>query len=199
MRFDSFTSRHLAPAAAAGVLALGTASPALAHGGASPGGFAGGALHPLGGLDHLLAMVAVGLWAAQLGGRALLGVPLAFLAALAAGAGVAWAGVALPAVEPGILASLVVIGLLVACAVRMPAALGAGLVAVFALLHGHAHGAEMPAAGAPALYALGFLAATALLHLGGIAAGRLLPRGFYAVRAAGAAVAAAGGLLALGL
>lgn len=199
MRFDSFTFRRLAPAIAAGLLALGAASPALAHPGGVGGGFAGGALHPLAGLDHLLAMLAVGLWAAQLGGRALWGVPLAFLAALAAGAGLAWAGVALPAVEPGILASLVVIGLLVAFAVRMPAALGAGLVAVFALLHGHAHGAEMPTAAAPALYALGFLAATALLHLGGLAAGRLLPHGLYAVRTAGAAVAAAGGLLALGL
>jgi urease accessory protein len=150
--------------------------------------------HPLAGLDHLLAMVAVGLWAAQLGGRAIWQVPAAFVGALALGASLALAGVAVPAVEPGIMASLLVMGLLIAFAVRLPAAVGTALVAVFAVCHGHAHGTEMPMASAPLLYGAGFVLATAALHALGVALGwagaRLVSPAL--TRAAGAAIAIAG-------
>ena len=171
------------------------AEPAAAHTfGAEGAGFATGFGHPLLGLDHLLAMVAVGLWAAQLGGRALWQVPAAFAVTLATGAGLALAGVALPAVEPGILASLMVLGLLVAFAVRLPSGGAMALVTLFAVWHGHAHGAEMPTAASPVLYGLGFVLATCLLHAAGVALGWgarrvLLPS---LARWAGAAVAAVG-------
>ena len=182
----------------AGALALATAlasGPAAAHTfGAEGAGFAAGLSHPLFGADHLLAMVAVGLWAAQLGGRAIWQVPAAFVVALAAGALLAFAGVGLPVVEPGIMASVLVLGLLVAGAVRLPAAASMALVGLFALCHGHAHGAEMPAAANPPLYGLGFLLATAVLHALGLALGFVAARQAApaAARYAGAAIAAAG-------
>jgi urease accessory protein len=169
--------------------------PASAHTlGAHGAGFAAGFSHPLLSLDHLLAMVAVGLWAAQLGGRAMWQVPAAFVGALALGAVLALAGVAVPAVEPGILASLLVMGLLIAFAVRLPAAVGTALVAVFAVCHGHAHGTEMPMAATPLLYGAGFVLATTALHVLGVALGwagaRLVSPAL--TRAAGAAIATAG-------
>lgn len=178
---------------AAVVLALAS-GPAAAHGlDAAGGGFAAGFGHPLLGLDHLLAMIAVGLWASQLGGRGLWQVPAAFVVMLAVGAGLALAGVPLPAVEPGIMASLLVLGLLVAFAVRLPTAAGMALVALFALCHGHAHGAEMPAAASAWLYGGGFVLATAALHATGAVLGwAASPR---LTRAAGAAVAGLGALL----
>jgi urease accessory protein len=178
-------------------------SPAAAHTfGAYGAGFVAGLSHPLSGLDHLLAMVAVGLWASQLGGRAIWRVPAAFVGALAAGAGLAVMGVGLPAVEPGIMASMLVLGLLVAFAVRPPAAAGMAIVALFALFHGHAHGAEMSEAAQPLLYGLGFALASVALHgvgIGlGIGASRLSTP--MVTRLAGAAVATAGlwALLAAG-
>jgi len=180
------------------LLAIGAAlasQPAAAHTfGAGGAGFATGFAHPLVGLDHLSAMIAVGLWAAQLGGRALWQAPAAFVVTLAAGAGLAVLGVGLPAVEPGIMASVLVLGLLIAFTVRLRPAAAMALVGAFALFHGHAHGAEMPEAANPFLYAGGFALATALLHGVGVglgwAAGRaLLPA---LARAAGAAFAAAG-------
>lgn len=185
-------SARVGAAAAALTLAAG---PAAAHTfGAEGAGFAAGFGHPLLGFDHLLAMVAVGLWAGQLGGRAAWLVPAAFVGALAAGAGMALAGAALPAVEPAILASVLALGLLVAFAVRLPAGVAMALVAAFALCHGHAHGAEMPAAASPLLYGLGFVLATVLLHAAGLALGRAATRLVLPAlaRAAGAAVAAAG-------
>jgi urease accessory protein len=182
----------------AGAMALATAlasGPAAAHTfGAEGAGFAAGLGHPLFGADHLLAMVAVGLWAAQLGGRAVWQVPAAFVVALVAGALLALAGVGLPAVEPGIMASVLVLGLLVAGAVRLPAAAGMALVGLFALCHGHAHGAEMPAAADPALYGLGFVLATGFLHALGLALGFVAARQAApaAARCAGAAIAVAG-------
>ena len=137
-------------------------------------GWTGGLLHPFLGADHVLAMVAVGLWAAQQGGRALWGVPLAFVSVLVAGALAAVAGFPLPAVEPGIAATVVALGLLVAGAVRVPLAGGMAVAGVFALLHGHAHGSEWIAQGSLWSYAAGFVVATALLHASGIAAGRAL-------------------------
>ena len=151
-------------------LALSTA-PAFAH--LNPqehGSFMAGFSHPLFGLDHILVMVAVGLWASQIGGRALWLVPAAFVGTMAFGFGLAVAGVDLPFVEPAILASVVALGLLVAMAARFDTIASAALVAAFALFHGHAHGGELGAAGA-ASFGVGFVVATALLHAAGIAIG----------------------------
>jgi urease accessory protein len=151
-------------------LALSTA-PAFAH--LNPqehGSFMAGFSHPLFGLDHILVMVAVGLWASQIGGRALWLVPAAFVGTMAVGFGLAVAGVDLPFVEPAILASVVALGLLVAMAARFDTIASAALVAAFALFHGHAHGGELGAAGA-ASFGIGFVVATALLHAAGIAIG----------------------------
>ena len=126
--------------------------------------------HPLFGLDHILVMVAVGLWASQIGGRALWLVPAAFVGTMAFGFGLAVAGVDLPFVEPAILASVVALGLLVAMAARFDTVASAAIVAAFALFHGHAHGGELGAAGA-ASFGVGFVVATALLHAAGIALG----------------------------
>ena len=151
-------------------LALSTA-PAFAH--LNPeehGSFMAGFSHPLFGLDHILVMVAVGLWASQIGGRALWLVPAAFVGTMAFGFGLAVAGVDLPFVEPAILASVVALGLLVAMAARFDTIASAALVAAFALFHGHAHGGELGAAGA-ASFGIGFVVATALLHAAGSAIG----------------------------
>jgi len=179
--------------ALATALILGSIGTALAHApGAGEGGLAAGFAHPLLGLDHVMAMVAVGLWASQLGGRALWLVPASFVAVMAVGAALAQA-TALPAVELGIIGSLVVLGALVAFSARLPVAAGALTVGIFALFHGHAHGAEMPA-GSAALFAFGFVAATAVLHGIGVAAGLYWCRtaSGWLVRASGAAVAATG-------
>jgi urease accessory protein len=186
--------------------ALG-ATPALAHLDPSEhGSFMAGFTHPLFGLDHILAMVAVGLWAAMLGGRAIWIVPAAFVGTMALGFGLAMAGVGLPFVEPLILASVVVLGLVVAAAVRLPAVAGALLVGAFALFHGHAHGAELGAATALP-YLFGFVVATALLHAAGIALGLALgsglgigpARGRLLTRALGGATAVAGIALIAGV
>lgn len=179
-------------------LILGSFAPALAHApGAAEAGLAAGFAHPLLGLDHVLAMLAVGLWASQLGGRALWLVPASFVALMAAGAGLGMATL-LPAVELGIVGSLIVLGALVACAARLPATMGAVIVGAFALFHGHAHGAEMPETSA-ALYVGGFLAATALLHGIGVVAGLYAKdAAAWLVRAGGAAVAATGLVFLIG-
>lgn len=177
---------------------MGSVGAAQAHTlGGSGAGFVAGFAHPLGGLDHVLAMVAVGLWAAQLGGRATWQVPLAFVATMAVGGMLGFSGVALPSVELGIAGSLLVLGAMVAAAVRLPVALGAGLVGFFALFHGHAHGAEMPAIASAGLYAFGFMLATALLHAAGLVAGLGLKHraAEWVVRLGGAGVAAAGVVL----
>ncbi|MDC7784460.1 HupE/UreJ family protein [Rhodoplanes sp. TEM] len=192
-------------AALAGGLLLAAATAASAHVGQAPHvhGFGDGFVHPLLGLDHLAAMLAVGLWSATLGGAALLAVPAAFVGLLMIGAVLGAAGVPLPAVEPAITASVVVLGLLVALSVRLPLVPAALLVGAFGLVHGYAHGAEMPAAAAPLAYGLGFVAATALLHAVGIGLGlglgRLAQRrgAVRAARLAGACVAGVGVVLAL--
>jgi urease accessory protein len=145
---------------------------ALAHSGVGHvHGFAQGFLHPLGGVDHVLAMVTVGVFAWQLSGRALWLVPATFVLAMAAGGALGFAGVELPLVEFGIAASVVVLGAIVALKVRTPLAVAMGVVGAFAVFHGHAHGTEMPPDALGAAYAAGFLLATALLHAGGIALG----------------------------
>lgn len=183
------TGLALVPAAAA-------AHPGGAHG---QDGVVSGFLHPLTGADHLAAMVAVGLWAALLGGRATIAVPAAFVALLAAGAAAGAAGLPVPAVEPMIAASVIAIGLATALAFRVPTALAAAVVAVFALFHGAAHGAEMPAAALPLAWAAGLLAATVLLFVAGLVGGVLLAgRDGRLLRTAGAGLAAVGVLLAAG-
>lgn len=180
-----------------------SAMPALAH--LDPGehgSFAAGFTHPLFGLDHVLAMVVVGLWAAMLGGRALWAVPAAFVGVMALGFLLGLADAPLPFVEPVILASVVVLGLVVALALPVPVGAGMALVGFFALFHGHAHGGEMGEAGAFG-YAAGFALATALLHAAGIAIGLGLGRllaggaGRLALRAAGAATMIGGIWLAV--
>jgi urease accessory protein len=128
-----------------------------------------GFLHPFTGWDHLLATFAVGLWAAQLGGRARWMVPVAFVFAMTLGGLGGAASFRLPLAEAGILASLFAIGLFVTAAVRMPLRYACSLVAMFAFAHGHAHGAEMPTHASLVTYAAGFLAATTLLHMAGVA------------------------------
>jgi len=160
-------------------------------------GFAAGAAHPFLGLDHLAAMFAVGLWSAQLGGKALWRVPATFVVMMAVGAGLAYGGVGLPSAETGIAASLLVLGLLIAAAARLPEAAGMMLVGVFALFHGHVHGAELPEAAEPVSYALGFLMSTATLHALGLLSGLTLrSRGVWLVRALGVVIAG-GGLVLL--
>ena len=162
-------------------------------------GFSSGFVHPLAGVDHLVAMVAVGLWAAQMGGRKTWVLPCVFVAAMIFGGLLGMRGVALPFVEQGILASILVLGVLIAAALKLPLPAGAAVVAVFALFHGHAHGSEMPAGIGGAAYSTGFALATALLHATGIAAGLGFQR--FALervaRAAGGVIAALGLLLAL--
>jgi len=160
-------------------------------------GFAAGFAHPFSGLDHLLAMVAVGLWAAQLGGRARWIVPLAFMGAMAAGAALALAGVQLPAVESGIASSVMMLGLLIALAARLPTLTSAILVGAFAVFHGHAHGTELPQAASEALYGAGFLLATGLLHATGLGLGALMHRRLKPVwlRALGGGIAAIGAVM----
>ena len=180
-------------------LALGSGT-AEAHTGADHiFSLAAGFKHPWTGFDHMLAMIAVGLWAGLNGGRALWVWPAAFVGLMVLGGVLGMAGVPLPLVEPGILASVVVLGLLVLTSVRVPVALGAALVACFALLHGHAHGAELPAASAAVTYAIGFALATALLHAIGLSVASIAAgeRGRLAVRGAGALVAVAGAALAI--
>ena len=165
------TRRLLPLLAAASAATVAGATPALAH--LNPGehgSFAAGLSHPLFGADHILAMVAVGLWAWQIGGKAVFAIPAAFVVTMVAGFALALAGVSLPFVEPAILASVVALGLLVALAVRLPLGAGAAIVAVFALFHGYAHGGEIGTATQVA-YGLGFALSTAALHLFGIAIG----------------------------
>jgi urease accessory protein len=161
--------------------------------------FFAGLRHPFTGADHTLAMVAVGLWAGLNGGRALWAWPLAFVGLMIAGGVLGAAEISLPLVEPGILTSVVVLGLLIVLAVRVPLAAGAAIVAVFALLHGHAHGSEVHLELAALPHALGFIAATALLHAFGVGAAYIASGdyGRLVVRGAGALVAALGIYLAL--
>ncbi len=168
----------------------------MAHTGSDDGGHHGfltGALHPLTGPDHLAAMVGVGLWSALIARRAfpdLIWAPLGFAGMLLVGALMGLAGVAMPAVEPMIAASLLVIGLLVVARLRMPGVAAAAIVGVFAIFHGVAHGNELAGESAAAATLAGMLAATALLHGVGIALGWAVRNmNAWAPRFAGAAVA----------
>lgn len=177
------------------LICAGLVEPAFAHTeGGLAGGFAGGFLHPLFGLDHVAAMVAVGLWGAFLGAPAIFILPVVFPLVMAFGGVLGILGIPLPGVEFGIAVSAVVLGLMVALAARPHLAIAAVLVGAFAIFHGYAHGAELPDGADAVAYSLGFVIATGLLHLIGIAFGLLTqwPKGRIAVRAAGSAIAIAG-------
>jgi urease accessory protein len=183
-------------AGASAVLAFAsTASAHPGHGGAT--GLSAGVLHPFTGIDHILAMVAVGLCAAQIGGRALWLLPVTFLSAMVLGGSLALGGTHVPMIEQGIAASVLILGLIIAGGSRLVLPMTAGLVALFAMFHGYAHGAEMHAGLAPAAYGAGFVLATATLHLIGIGIGMALKRNSLPiiVRAAGGAIAIGGVLL----
>lgn len=167
---------------------------ALAHAGGVAGGFASGFTHPMLGPDHVVAMVAVGLWGAFLGQPAIWLLPVVFPLVMAFGGLLGINGVPLPAVEMGIAASAVALGAVVALALRPPLWVAAVLVGAFAIFHGHAHGTELPQAANPLAYGVGFVVATGLLHLSGIALGLLArwPVGVRAVRVGGGLIACAG-------
>jgi urease accessory protein len=178
------------------------ASPATAHvGDGAVGGFVSGFTHPLFGWDHVVAMVAVGLWGAFLGAPAIWLLPIVFPLVMACGGALGVLGAPLPAVEAGIAASAIVLGLAVALAARPPLWVAAVVVGAFAVFHGHAHGSELPEAANALTYAVGFVVATGLLHLLGIGFGLVVrwPAGRVAVRAGGGGIALAGLAFLLGL
>jgi urease accessory protein len=186
------TARHLP---LSWLLLLASASPAFAHvqqGQAQ--GFITGFRHPLSGPDHVLAMIAVGLWGAQLGQPAIWLLPVTFPMVMAFGGFLGLVGIPLPGVEVGIAMSAILLGLMGAREARPPLMAAAALVAFFAIFHGHAHGTELPAGQSGLMYSIGFVVATGCLHGVGIAIGLVhrWPAGKTALRAAGAAVALAG-------
>lgn len=179
---------------AAAVVAT-VSAPALAHVEAGQAtGLLSGFLHPISGLDHVLAMVAVGLWGAILGAPAVWVLPIAFPLVMAMGALLGFLGVPLPGVEYGIAASAILLGAAVAFEVRPPVAFAALLVGVFAIFHGYAHGSELPPGQSALLFSMGFVIATGALHAVGIGIGALKGRvwGGALLRAAGSMVAAGG-------
>ena len=188
------TTRHFQSLAMVAIL-LAYASAASAHEATGiTGGFLSGFMHPLLGWDHVVAMVAVGLWGAFLGSPAIWVLPVVFPLVMAFGGALGVVGVPIPAVETGIAASAVVLGAMVAFAVRPPIWVAAVIVGAFAIFHGHAHGTELPNAANPLAYSLGFVISTGLLHLSGIAFGLLVrwPVGKVAVQAGGGLIALAG-------
>lgn len=185
-------------------LALFALTPFLAQAHIVPGeanGFTSGLNHPLHGLDHILAMVAVGLWAVQLGGRSLWLVPATFVSLMTVGGTLGMLGVHVPMVEAGILVSVLTFGILIAAKARLPLILSMVVVGIFAIFHGHAHGTEIPMATSGLTYALGFVLATAALHACGIGLGMLAQkrRSLPALRFAGAGIAMAGICMWLGV
>ena len=183
-------------AASIGLLFLTLSSVAFAHSDAAgvTGGFLSGFTHPIGGLDHVTAMVAVGLWGFFLGRPALWILPIVFPLVMAGGGVLGLLGVQVPMIEPGIAVSSIVLGLLIALAVKAPLWIAAIIVGAFAIFHGYAHGAELPTAANPLAYSIGFVISTGLLHIAGIAFGELgrFSWGKYVVRAGGGLIALAG-------
>ena len=175
---------------------------AFAHTGEGlTGGFVSGLTHPIFGWDHVVAMVAVGLWGAVLGRPAIWILPIVFPLVMAFGAALGVAGIPVPFIEAGIALSGVVLGLLIVFFVKTPMVIAAVLVGLFAIFHGHAHGTELPEAANPIAYAIGFVIATGLLHLFGILFGTLMASeaGKWAVRAGGAVIALVGAAFLVGI
>ncbi|MBI4044860.1 MAG: HupE/UreJ family protein [Candidatus Diapherotrites archaeon] len=164
-------------------------------------GLSSGLAHPLLGLDHLLAMLAVGVISAKIGGRAIIIVPTAFVSFMTIGGMLAIAGIAFPAVETGIALSVLFFGAMIALSKSPSLKLAIVLVALFALFHGHAHGEEMPVIASPALYALGFVASTAILHFSGALLGHYAKKTVFRtnlLRLSGAAMSTTGMLFLAG-
>ena len=187
-------TRHYQSLAIAAIL-IAFASAVSAHEGTGiSGGFFSGFMHPILGWDHVIAMVAVGLWGAFLGSPAIWVLPVVFPLVMAFGGALGVMDVPIPAVETGIAASAIVLGAMVAFAVRPPTWVAAIIVGAFAIFHGHAHGTELPSAANPLAYSLGFVIATGLLHLCGIAFGLVVrwPAGRIVVKAGGGLIAVAG-------
>ena len=181
-------------------LLLAFPSLALAHTGVGETtGLMHGFGHPIGGADHMLAMIAVGLWAAQIGGRALWIIPCTFVGVMVLGGVFGFSGIPVPFIEEGILISVLILGILIAGAFKLPLVFSSLIVGVFAIFHGYAHGAEMPVATSAASYAIGFAFATAMLHVAGMSLGMLMQKtNLYAVtRFAGGAIALSGVYLAV--
>ncbi|MFN7009932.1 MAG: HupE/UreJ family protein [Allorhizobium sp.] len=192
--FSTGLSATLPTAFAAALVVLAAPGVAEAHllqGEA--GGFLHGFEHPLSGIDHLLAMFCVGLWGAQMGGRAVWSLPIAFPLIMVVGGLMGIAGLPLPAVESGIALSIIALGAAIAFVWRPPEWLALLVISVFAIFHGYAHGAELPTAADPADYAIGFVLATGLIHLAGIAVGLAFQR-----LRGGELSRALGGLIGLG-
>ena len=189
-------------ACAFAVLLVFLSEPALAHTGEGlTGGFVSGFTHPIFGWDHVVAMVAVGLWGAVLGSPAIWILPIVFPLVMAFGAVMGIIGVPVPYVETGIALSGLVLGLLVAFLVKAPMVAAAVLVGVFAIFHGYAHGTELPVTVSPYAYGVGFVIATGLLHGAGILLGTLMSSemGRYVVRASGAVIALVGAAFLAGV
>ncbi len=176
-------------------LLLVFSSSAFGHSGEGlAGGFIGGFMHPIMGLDHVTAMVAVGILGAFLGRPAIWVLPVVFPLVMAFGGVLGIMGVPIPNIEVGIAVSSIVLGLIIALALKMPLWVASILVAIFAIFHGHAHGTELPNAANPLAYSVGFVISTGLLHLAGIAIGELIrwPAGVVVARVAGGVIALAG-------
>ncbi|MEL6735740.1 MAG: HupE/UreJ family protein [Pseudomonadota bacterium] len=188
--------------ALAGVSVLLSAASAWAHTGEGvTGGFLSGLTHPIFGWDHVVAMVAVGLWGAILGRPAIWILPIVFPLVMAFGAALGVVGIPVPFIEAGIALSGVVLGLLIVFFVKAPLPIAAVLVGLFAIFHGHAHGTELPDAANPIAYAIGFVISTGLLHLFGIVFGTLVASeaGKWIVRAGGAVIAMVGAAFLAGV
>ncbi len=188
------------------ILALAVLLPltAFAHEGSSLpyGSFIAGLAHPVLGVDHFLAMVSVGILSAQIGGRAIWTVPGTFVAVMALGGVLGWQDVGLTSIELGIAFSVLILGIAIAADRKMPILVAMGAVAIFAVFHGYAHGAEMPTIANPVRYALGFMTGTTLLHIAGVLVGDIsqhYARGKVLLRVAGAAIAGAGTWFLVGL
>jgi urease accessory protein len=196
-------SKLIKSSLAAALVAL-TPAVACAHTGVGDtSGFEHGFGHPISGIDHILAMLMVGVFAWQLGGRALWLLPISFVGVMAVGGTLGIAGIDVPLVEMGIALSVVVLGAILAFDVKAPAIAAMGIVGLFAIFHGHAHGAEIPEDAAGVAFAAGFMIATALLHLCGISAGFLMGKtgehyGSAVVRLAGGLATVAGAALLVG-
>lgn len=181
------------------MFAMGLPEMASAHtgvGGAS--GFLAGFLHPMTGIDHVLAMLAVGMWGAELGGTAIWLLPVAFPLVMSIGGAAGILGLPMLAIEPGIAVSVIVLGGAIAFDYRPNFVIAALLCSVFAVFHGYAHGAELPGQAGAVFYCIGFVLATGLIHLAGIGIGLVtkLPHGLTMLRVGGAGISLAGFVLA---
>lgn len=200
MKPERQTTRLPVPVLTAALALL--ALPAFAHTGEGvAGGFLSGLLHPIFGWDHVVAMVAVGLWGAVLGAPAIWILPIVFPLVMAFGAVLGIVGVPVPMIETGIALSGVVLGLLVVFFVRAPLIVAAVIVGLFAIFHGYAHGTELPDAANPVAYGVGFVIATGALHLLGILIGSLdrFDWGKMAIRIGGGLIALVGAAFLTGI